>query len=283
MPDGLVFVTGATGYVGGRLLADLDARGARTRALTRDGSKLQTTSADVVEGDVADTDLLRGALAGTSVAYYLVHSLGTGDFGAADREAARSFANAAADAGVGRIVYLGGLGRGELSAHLASRQEVGKILRDSGVPTVEFRASVVIGAGSVSYDAFRTLAALPLTVLPDWIDNPSQPIAIDDVVAYLVEAGEIALDESAVFEIGGADAVTYRAILDALGASVAALPVPAVATDFATLLKPLQPRRARIVADLLDSLRFDTAVHDDSALRVFSVRPRGLDEAIRAA
>src|SRR5581483_573548 len=200
-----------------------------------------------------------------------------------DREAARSFASAAAGAGVGRIVYLGGLGRGELSPHLESRQEVGRILRESGVPTIELRASVVIGRGSVSYDAFRVLASLPLTVLPDWIDTMSQPIAVDDVVEYLLAAGEIAVDDSAVYEIGGAEAVPYRAVLQELGATVAALPTPAAAATLATLLKPLQPERARVVSDLLDSLRFDTSVHDDAALREFDVRPMRLSAAVASA
>lgn len=283
MPGDVVFVTGATGFVGRRLVAALRQRGTPIRALTRDGSRLRGAQVEIVEGDVGDTGLLREALAGAAVAYYLVHSLGAADFASADADAARSFAEAARAARVGRLVYLGGIGHGDVSPHLASRREVGEILRDSGVPTVELRASVVIGEGSASYDAFRALAALPLAVLPDWIDNPSQPIAIEDVVAYLVEAGDIELDGSAVYEIGGAEAVPYRAILDALGATVAALPTPALATEVATLLKPLEPRRARVVTDLLDSLRFDTSVRDHSARGVFSVRPRSLHDAIASA
>jgi uncharacterized protein YbjT (DUF2867 family) len=136
----------------------------------------------------------------------------------------------------------------------------------------------------VSYDAFKALASLPVAVLPDWLDTPSQPIAADDVVAYLLEAAEIELDGSAVFEIGGADRVPYRAILEALGGgAVVQVPTPEIAGSLVTALKPLQPKRARIVSDLLDSLRNDTSVHDDSALRVFSVRPVGLGDAIRSS
>ncbi|HEY6963380.1 MAG TPA: NAD(P)H-binding protein [Gaiellaceae bacterium] len=273
-----IFLTGATGYVGGRLLEALLARGDEVRALTRDASRLQRDGVEVVEGDVRDD--VSAALADVDVAYYLVHSLGSDDFGGADREAAQAFAESARAADVGRIVYLGGLGRGDLSPHLASRQEVGKLLRESGVPTIELRASVVIGEGSVSYDTFTTLAQLPLAVLPDWIDTPSQPIAIDDVVAYLVEAADVELDGSAVYEIGGADVVPYRAILEAVGGSAVTLPAPSLVADLATVLKPLQPERARVVSDLLDSLRVDTSVHDDAALRAFSVRPRGLAEAV---
>jgi uncharacterized protein YbjT (DUF2867 family) len=276
-----VFLTGATGYVGGRLLDALVAEGREVRALTRDASRIDRPGVEVVEGNVRDD--LTDALAGVDVAYYLVHSLGAADFGTEDREAAQAFAASAQAAGVGRIVYLGGIGRGELSPHLASRQEVGKLLRESGVPTVELRASVVIGEGSVSFDTFTTLARLPVAVLPDWIDTPSQPIAIDDVVAYLVEAADVELEGSAVYEIGGADRVPYRAILEAVGGSSITLPAPGLVADVATLLKPLQPERAKIVSDLFDSLRIDTSVQDDAALRAFSVRPKGLVEAVAGA
>jgi uncharacterized protein YbjT (DUF2867 family) len=275
------FVTGGTGYVGGRLLDALAAKGVEVRALTRDASRLDRDGVEVVEGDVRG-DLTAG-LADVDVAYYLVHSLGTQDFGTADRDAADAFAASARAAGVGRIVYLGGLGRGDLSPHLASRQEVGRILRESGVPTIELRASVVIGDGSVSFDTFTTLAALPVSVLPDWIDTPSQPIAIDDVVRYLVEAAEVDVDGSAVYEIGGADVVPYRAVLEAVGGTAITLPAPGIVADIATALKPVQPERARVVSDLLDSLRVDTSVHDDAALRAFSVRPVGLQAALEAA
>jgi uncharacterized protein YbjT (DUF2867 family) len=283
MPDGVVFLTGATGFIGGRLLASLVADGVGVRALARDPGRLDGAAVEIVEGDILDTALLERALAGTSVAYYLVHSLGSDDFGTADRVAAQSFAAAASTAGVGRIVYLGGLGRGKLSPHLASRQEVGRILRESSVPAIELQASVVIGEGSVSYDAFKTLAQLPIVVLPHWVETPSQPIAVDDVIAYLREAAEVEIDGSAIFEIGGADAVPYRAILEALGGAAVTVPAPAAAAAAATRLKGIQPERMRVVSDLLDSLRVDTSVHDDLASRTFSVRPRGLRAAIDLA
>jgi uncharacterized protein YbjT (DUF2867 family) len=276
-----VFLTGATGYVGGRLLQALVSGGREVRALTRDASRFdaEVEVVEVIEGDVRDD--LSAALADVDVAYYLVHSLGTEDFGTADRQAATAFARSAEDAGVGRIVYLGGIGRGELSAHLDSRQEVGRILRECNVPTIELQASVVIGEGSVSFDTFTTLAQLPVTVLPDWVDTLSQPISIDDVVAYLVEAADVELDGSVVYEIGGADVVPYRAILDVVGGRALAVPAPGIVADLATKLKPLQPERARVVSDLFDSLRIDTSVSDDAALRAFSVRPRGLADAVR--
>jgi uncharacterized protein YbjT (DUF2867 family) len=283
-----ILLTGATGYVGGKLLAALLERDVPVRALTRDPSRLAARAGlEVVAGDVLDRDSLAPAFDGVQVAYYLVHSLGSQDYDETDREAARTFSAAALAAGVSRIVYLGGIGHGELSPHLASRQEVGKILRESGVPTVELRASIVIGTGSVSFDAFTTLVdTLPLTVLPDWARTPSQPIAVDDVVDYLIEAAEIDLDGAEIFEVGGADEVPYSAIVEEYarqsGATraIATVPAPAALSALATALKPLQPERARIISDLFDSLRIDTSVRDDRARACFSVRPRGLADAI---
>jgi uncharacterized protein YbjT (DUF2867 family) len=285
-----VLLTGATGYVGGKLLGALLERDVPVRALTRDPSRLEPRAGlEVVAGDVLDRHSLAPAFDAVEVAYYLVHSLGSPDYDETDRDAARTFAAAALAAGVGRIVYLGGIGHGELSPHLASRQEVGKILRESGVPTVELRASIVIGTGSVSFDAFTTLVdTLPLTVLPDWARTPSQPIAVDDVVAYLLEAAEIDLDGAEIFEVGGADEVPYSAILEEYarqsGATraIATVPAPAALSALATALKPLQPERARILSDLFDSLRIDTSVQDDRARERFSVQPRGLADAIAA-
>jgi uncharacterized protein YbjT (DUF2867 family) len=284
MPRRTTFVTGATGFVGGRLIDALLERGDEVLALTRDASRLSPREGvEVVEGDVGDVDLLSGALRRAQVAYYLVHSLGTDDFAARDRQAALSFAAAAERADVERIVYLSGLGRGSLSPHLASRQEVGLVLRQSTVTTVELRASVVVGHGSVSFDTFEALAELPLAVLPDWVENLSQPIAVDDVVAYLLEAADIELDGDAVFEIGGRDVVPYREILGALGGTAATVPTPGLVADVARYLKSVQPERMRVVTDLLDSLRVETTVQDDAALSTFAVRPRGLADAIAAA
>jgi uncharacterized protein YbjT (DUF2867 family) len=285
-----VLLTGATGYVGGKLLDALLDRNVPVRALTRDVSRLAARAGlEVAAGNVSDAASLAGAFDGVGVAYYLVHSLGAENYAETDRDAARTFGAAALAAGVERIVYLGGIGHGELSPHLESRQEVGKILRESGVPTVELRASIVIGAGSVSFDAFTTLVdTLPLTVLPDWARTPSQPIAVDDVVAYLLEAAKLELDGSEVFEIGGSDRVPYTAILEEYarqsGAprAIATVPAPGALSTVATALKPLQPERARIVSDLFDSLRIDTSVQDDRANDRFTVRPRGLTDAIAA-
>jgi uncharacterized protein YbjT (DUF2867 family) len=215
----LVLLTGATGYVGGRLLRALESDGVRVRCLVRDPRRLHVRrepSTEVLEGDVMNPADLRAAMRGVTHAYYLVHSMAaTDDFVRRDREAATNFAAAAQAAGVGRIIYLGGLGSGDnLSPHLASRQEVGRILRGSGVPTIEFRASVIVGSGSLSFDMVRSLVdRLPVMVTPRWVRIRTQPIAIEDVIAYLRKAISVPLAGSEIFEIGVADRVTNQDLM----------------------------------------------------------------------
>ena len=188
----MILLTGATGYVGGRLLHRLEAEGRPVRCLVRRPDEFRGRAApttEVVGGDVADPAALEVALSGVTAAYYLVHSMGArADFEERDRLAAQTFARAAAAAGVKRIVYLGGLGDAEtdLSAHLRSRHEVGRLLAASGVPTIELRASIVIGSGSLSFELIRSLVErLPAMVTPRWVDVLAQPIGIEDVLAYL--------------------------------------------------------------------------------------------------
>jgi uncharacterized protein YbjT (DUF2867 family) len=285
-----VLLTGATGHVGGRLLEALLDADRPVRALARTPEKLEAReNLEIVSGDVTDRASLDAALAGTGAAYYLVHSLGsTGAFEDAEVSAAETFAAAAHEAGSERIVYLGGLARGDdLSDHLRSRQEVGRVLRESGVATIEFRASVVIGEGSASFELIRSLVDdLPGIVAPDWIETLSQPIALDDVIAYLVAALDVPLEESRVYEIGGADTLSYREAIQLYaglrGLQTPIVEVPAVALPFARLADVL-PERARVAAKLIESLRFESTVADDSALRDFAVRPRGAREAIESA
>jgi len=193
LPDAqakLVLLTGATGYVGGRLLAELTKAGYRVRCLARRPEYLRQGMSAVVEvvaGDLLSAESLRPALAGVAVAYYLVHSMGSaGNFEEQDRQAAQNFAAAAKSNGVERIIYLGGLGEdtGDLSPHLRSRHEVGEILRSTGVPVIEFRASIIIGSGSLSFEMIRALVErLPVMVTPRWVRVLSQPIAINDMLA----------------------------------------------------------------------------------------------------
>ncbi len=290
---GLIALTGATGYVGGRLLRALEAGGERVRCLSRRPEYLAArvgAGTEVVRGDVSQPRTLRPALAGAETAYYLVHSMGsTGSFAEADRKAAAAFGRAALATGVRRIVYLGGLGEGDLSEHLASRQEVGRILRESGVPTIEFRASIVIGSGSASFEMLRALVErLPVMVTPRWVNTRTQPIAIEDVLAYLLAALDYTPEGGEVFEIGGADVCSYLELMheyaDRRGLQRHMVPVPVLTPRLSSLwLHLVTPVYAGIGRELVDSLRNETVVNDPRALEVFSVRPRTSAEAVARA
>jgi uncharacterized protein YbjT (DUF2867 family) len=290
---GLVGLTGATGYVGGRLLHALESRGERVRCLSRRPEYLQGrvgAGVEVVRGDLSRPRTLRPALEGVETAYYLVHSMGSGgSFVEDDRKAAVAFGRAARAAGVGRLVYLGGLGEGDLSEHLASRQEVGRILRESGVPTIEFRCSIVIGSGSASFEMLRALVErLPVMVTPRWVATRTQPIAIEDVVAYLLAALDYEPDGGEVFEIGGADVCSYLELMheyaDRRGLRRQMVPVPVLTPRLSSLwLHLVTPVYAGIGRELVDSLRNETVVNDPRALEVFPVRPRTSAEAVARA
>jgi uncharacterized protein YbjT (DUF2867 family) len=245
----------------------------------------------VVEGDVLNAQSLGPALAGVESAYYLIHSMGsTGDFEDQDRTGARNFASAARRAGVRRIIYLGGLGHGPgLSPHMRSRQEVGAILRESGVPVVELRASIVIGSGSLSFEMIRVLVErLPVMITPRWVEVEAQPIAVDDLLAYLVASLDIPLAESRVFEIGGADRVTYGELMREYarqrGLRRTMIRVPVLTPRLSSLwLGLVTPLYARVGRQLIESIKHASIVRDPSALEVFPVRPRNNREAIAAA
>jgi uncharacterized protein YbjT (DUF2867 family) len=289
-----VLLTGATGYVGGRLLERLEADPRiRVRCLTRRPEALDGRAApetELVRGDVIDAGSLAPALRGVHTAYYLIHSMaGRGDFEALDRAAARNFAAAAKRARVARIIYLGGLGEGhDLSPHLASRQEVGDILRASGVATVEFRASIVIGSGSASYETVRALVeTLPVMLTPRWANTAAQPIAIEDLLDYLLAA--LDFRASAVLEVGGRDRVSYTDILREYarqrGLRRRLVPTPLLSPSASRfLLGLLTPVYGRVAGAMVESLRNETVVNTSCALQTFTaVRPRGLSEAIGRA
>lgn len=198
----------------------LEQQGSHLRCLARRPEFLKAMAGpriEIVAGDVLDAGSLKPAMRGVEAAYYLVHSMGTsGSFEEADRRAARKFGQAARAAGIGRLIYLGGLGndREWLSPHLKSRHEVGEILRQSGVPVLELRASIVIGSGSLSFEMIRALVErLPVMLTPRWVHVPAQPIAIDDVLAYLLGALDVPLPDSRIVEIGGNDVVSYGALM----------------------------------------------------------------------
>jgi uncharacterized protein YbjT (DUF2867 family) len=290
-----VLLTGPTGYVGGRLLPALEAGGARVRCLTRRPERLTGRvgpGTEVVAGDLLHAEGLDAALAGVDVAYYLVHSMGSsGAFEDEDREAARNFAAAAGAAGVRRIVYLGGLGAGDgLSEHLASRQEVGRVLRASGVETTELRAGIIIGSGSLAFDAMRALVRqLPVMVTPRWVRTMTQPVAIDDVIDYLLAAGDLAAPGGRVYEIGGPDRLSYEGLMREYarqrGLRTRIVRVPVLSPRLSSLwLGLVTPVYAQVARKMIDGLRNETVVRDDAALRDFpGIRPRGVAEAIREA
>jgi uncharacterized protein YbjT (DUF2867 family) len=245
---------------------------------------------EVVAGDVLDPASLRAALEGVDVAFYLIHSMGDGgDFESKEREAAGNFAAAAADAGVGRIVYLGGLGRGELSPHLQSRQEVGRILAASGVPTVEFRSSVILGSGSLSFELIRALVNhLPVMITPKWVRLPTSAIAVEDVLDYLMAAIDAPVTGSRVFEIGARDTVTYAGLMQEYarqrGLKRILLPVPVLTPKLSSLwLGLVTPVYARIGRKLIDSIRNETVVTDHSAEAMFGIEPRSVSDAMERA
>ena len=290
----MILLTGATGYVGGRLLRALEERGERVRCLARRPEELRPRvgpHTEVVGGDVLDPQTLPPALAGVELAYYLVHSMGSaGSFEAEDRKAAAAFGEAARAAGVRRIVYLGGLAQDDdLSPHLASRLEVGQILRASGVPTTELQASIVIGSGSLSFELVRALVErLPVMITPRWVSRLAQPIAVEDLIAYLVACLDRPEGRTEVFEIGGADRVSYEGIMREYarrrGLHRYMIRVPVLTPRLSSLwLGLVTPVYARTGRKLVDSMRHDTVVRDDSALAEFPLRPRGMREAIERA
>lgn len=295
MPE-TILLTGASGYVGGRLLPRLEATGRQVRCLTRRPEALRARVAagtEIVSGDVLDVSSLGPALAGVSTAYYLVHSMGaTGSFEEADRTGARLFGEAAKAAGVRRIIYLGGLGDDSetLSAHLRSRQEVGLVLGAAGVPVIEFRASVVIGSGSLSFELIRALVEhLPVMITPRWVKVPAQPIAIDDVLDYLLAALDVPEGQERIYEIGGADQVSYADLMRAYarrrGMRLRMISIPVLTPFLSSLwLGLVTPLYARIGRKLIESIVHATVVRDSSARIAFpAVHPMGVDEAIRRA
>jgi uncharacterized protein YbjT (DUF2867 family) len=288
-----ILLTGATGYIGGCLLQRLEREQHPVRCLTRTPRALAPRVApttEVVAGDLLAPESLSPAMRGVRTAYYLVHSMDAPDgFEEVDRRAATNFAAAAREAGVRQIVYLSGLGSGgNLSTHLASRHEVGEILNSSGVPTIELRASIVIGAGSASFEAVRAVVeGLPAIPAPKGVETAAQPIAIEDLLEYLLAALTLP-PRSAIFEIGGDDQVTYAEVMREyarqrkLHRRVVPLPRQTLRAS-PMLLGILTPVYGRVAAAMIDSLRNETVVHDAAAREAFAVTPHGLPEAIRRA
>ncbi len=287
-------VTGATGYVGGRLVPRLLAEGHRVRCMVRDPARLGgrpwMAGVEIVRGDVLDEPTLAASMDGVDVAYYLIHSLGSGaDFHARDARAARAFGAAARAAGVKRIVYLGGLGdpSSELSEHLRSRQQTGDVLREAGVPVTEFRAAVIVGAGSLSFEMIRYLTErVPIMICPSWVYTRIQPIAIRNVLDYLVAALDVPASTGQVIEIGGADVITYGAMMTRYakvrGLRRILVPVPVLSPRLSSYWVHLvTPLPAAIARPLIDGLRNEVVVRDPGARALFpAISPMNYDDAV---
>jgi len=292
----VVLLTGASGYVGGQFIPLLEKQPVKLRCLARKPEKLRPQvkeTTELVQGDVLDANLLDKAMQGVCTAYYLVHLMsGSKDFEKDDRKAAMNFAKAAMTAQVRRIIYLGGLGDDtdpKLSPHLRSRHEVGKVLRESGVETIEFRASVVVGAGSLSFELLKSLTnRLPIMICPRWLSVATQPIAVDDVLAYLLAAKDLPPGESRIFEIGGADVVGYgdliREYARQRGLRRWLISVPVLTPYLSSLwLALVTPASFEVGRHLIEGLKNPTVVRDHKALDVFPIRPMGMKEAIQKA
>ena len=292
----IILLAGGTGYIGARLTPLLERERLQLRCLARSPEKLRChvkETTEIVQGDVLDVPSLDRSLQGVDAAFYLVHLMSaTKDFEKEDRRAAMNFAVAAATAGVRRIIYLGGLGDDndpQLSPHLRSRHEVGQILRESGVETIEFRASAVIGAGSLSFELVEALTdRLPVMICPRWLATPTQPIAIDDVLAYLLAARDLPAEGSRLFEIGGADVVTYGGMIREYarqkGLRRWLISVPLLTTYLSGLwLALVTPAKFEVGRHLIEGLRNPTVVRDTKARDVFHLRPMGIQEAIQKA
>lgn len=291
-------VTGASGYVGGQVVERLLHEGWDVRVLARDPQKLPDWGArvHVVQGDASDEGALREAMRGAEAAWFLIHSMGgQDDFAQQDRHIATTFAHAAKEEQVGRLVYLGGLHpEGEvLSPHLASRVEVGEILMASGVPTAAIQAGVVLGDGSASFDMLRCLSErLPGSVGPRWLDNTIQPIHVDDVVHYLVAAADLSAEQNRTFDVGGPDVLTYAEMMDRYArvkqigprpSITAPVWTPRLASHWISLVTPIEAAMAR---PLIESLHHDTVVEERDLDELVGAPPGGtktFEQAVQLA
>jgi uncharacterized protein YbjT (DUF2867 family) len=295
-----VLVTGATGYIGGRLVPRLLEAGHRVRCLARTPAKLDglpwRDDVEVVQGDAGDTDSVAAAMEGCDAAYYLLHSMGNSgdddDFASRDRRMAATFRDAAAKAGIDQLVYLGGLGRDgdDLSPHLRSRHEVGEVLADGPVPVTELRAAIIIGSGSASFEMLRHLTeVLPVMVTPRWVTTRCQPIAIRDVLHYLVAVIEEEAAKGRVLEVGGPDVLSYRELMNTY-AEVAGLrkrrvvPVPVLTPGLSSLwIGLVTPIPSGLARPLVESLVNEVVVTDRPISEVIDHRPIAFEESVRLA
>jgi uncharacterized protein YbjT (DUF2867 family) len=290
-----VLIAGASGYVGGRLLSRLVEKGIRPRCLARQTEGLAARYGETVElrqANLMEPETLPPAMEGIHTAVYLVHSMGAaGDFEAREQSCAEHFAKAAREAGLHKIIYLGGLcdDHAELSPHMRSRHETGRILRDSGVPVLELRASIVLGAGSLSFEMIRALVQrLPVMITPKWVHVSAQPIFIADLIEILCQAIELPLERSRVVEIGGSEVTSYLGIMktyaNARGLKRFYLPVPVLSPYVSSLwLGLVTPLFARVGRRLIESVTHPSVIRNPVAETLFDLKPRNVEESVRAA
>lgn len=290
-------MTGANGFVGGRLAAALADGGADVRAMVRDrerAGRLEEKGYELHEGDALKPETLAGAGRGVDVAYYLIHSMGRGSadggFAARERKAARAFADMAREEGVERVVYLGGLGDQPGSEHLRSRHETAEVLERHGPPLTYFRAAMVVGARSESFRTLRHLVErLPAMIAPAWLKTPTQPIGIDDVVAYLVAAADQPESKGREVQIGGPDVLSYGEMLDSMARALGKRPRPKLPVPFLTpalsslWIGLVTPVDAGVARPLVEGLSTETRVTDPSGAEPFGISPVPFDEMLRRA
>ena len=291
-------VTGATGFVGGKLVEALAAGGVEIRCMVRDsGSEpsraLAAAGHELHEGDVLDPDSLRGAGRDVDIAYYLIHSMGRGggdDFEERERRSARAFAQMARDEGISRVAYLGGLGEEPGSRHLRSRHETAELLRADGPPLTYFRAAMVVGSRSESFRTLRYLVErLPAMIAPAWLKTPTQPIGVDDVVAYLAQAPDVSESAGIEVQIGGPNVLSYGDMLDVMADALGKprrprLPVPLLTPWLSSLwIGLITPVDADVARPLVEGLATETVVTDPAAAQLFDVDPLPFAEALRRA
>ena len=290
-------VTGATGFIGGRLARRLLSDGVRVRCLVRDRRRAEDLSelgAELREGDVLDPSSLAGAGDGVDVAYYLIHSMGRGsggDFVERERVAARAFAEMAMRDGVGSTVYLGGLGGDDAaSKHLRARHETATILAKHGPPLTYFRAAMVVGSGSESYRTLRYLVQrLPVMIAPAWLSTETQPIGLEDVLSYLALAPQVEGSKGREIEIGGPDVLSYADMLDSMADALGTrrrprIKIPLLTPRLSSLwIGLVTPVDAGVARPLIEGLKTRTVVEDPTGMALFPVTPQPFDKALRAA
>jgi uncharacterized protein YbjT (DUF2867 family) len=289
-----VLVTGASGYIGSRLVRELHALGEPVGCVVRDLTRVSfDPTVTVHRGDMLDPSSLSAIGDGYTTAYYLVHSMGRGggaDYEQRDATAASNFARFATNTGIDQVVYLGGLGDRPGSQHLRSRLRVGEILSDEGPPLTWFRAGMVVGAGSESYRTLRSLVErLPVMLAPSWLATPTQAIAIGDVLRYLIECPRLPETRSREIQIGSAEVLTYGQMLDQMADALGLrrrprIPVPLLtpwlSSHWIGLITPVD---AGVARPLIEGLSTDTTVTDPSGMALFDFQPRSFKQALREA